>query len=340
MNHKQIAISCLFFLSSLPVFSQEKRQLNLDDAINLSINNSKLLKLNQAKIDEAMASVKAAEDNKLPNAKNTMNGEYVVVGSIYSCTATDKVSVVVKPYPENLKASTNTPICIKNTLELKASTTSPGSKFTWKGPCGYTSNDSISYIKDCSTCYSGSFEVSADREGCIRKTTVDVKVIDAYLDLGPDEVLCNGQVVTLNSNGYSNATFLWQDGSTSSQYTVTKPGIYWATANTECGLLADTVRKDYELCECTPFVPSAFTPNNDGLNDKVGSYVDCKMAKYDMLIVNRFGEVMFRSSDPKQKWDGMYKGQYADVGTYFYQLNITGPRDKKFLFKGDITLVR
>ncbi len=79
MNHKQIAISCLFFLSSLPVFSQEKRQLNLDDAINLSINNSKLLKLNQAKIDEAMASVKAAEDNKLPNA--SVSGSYLRLGN-------------------------------------------------------------------------------------------------------------------------------------------------------------------------------------------------------------------------------------------------------------------
>jgi outer membrane protein len=71
----------LFVLSFLPLLAtaQEKKTLSLNDAIDLGIKNSKQLKINQAKIDEASAAIKEAEEKKLPDAK--VSGSYIRLNS-------------------------------------------------------------------------------------------------------------------------------------------------------------------------------------------------------------------------------------------------------------------
>jgi hypothetical protein len=280
-------------------------------------------------------------DNQIPGAlASKHNGKYVMMVSSYNCFAWDSTTLTIYKYPEGLQASAPSPICVRNIITLTASTTTPGTKFTWTGPCNYTSNDSVNKIDNCTTCNGGTYTVTANRDGCKKTTTVDVKIIDAVVDLGPDEIMCMNETRLLKLEN-ANATYIWHDGSTASEYTVTKPGIYWVAANTECGILRDTVTKEYEICECKPFVPSAFTPNGDGLNDKIGlTYIDCKPTKLEFMIVNRFGEAVFKTTDPKQKWDGIHKSEPAEVGTYYYQLKVTGPRNKEFFFKGDIALIR
>jgi gliding motility-associated-like protein len=280
-------------------------------------------------------------DNNIPDAlASKHNGKYIMKAYSYTCVSWDSVTLDIRKYPEGLQASAVSPICVKNPITLISSTTTPGTKFTWTGPCNFTSNDSISRIDYATMCNGGKYTVVADRDGCKKTTTIDMKIIDAVVDLGPDEVMCMNEIRVLKLEN-ANATYTWHNGSTASEFTVTKPGIYWVTANTECGILRDTVIKEYEICECKPFVPTAFTPNGDGLNDKLGlTYIDCKPAKLEFLVVNRFGEAVFKTTDPTKKWDGMYKGEPAEVGTYFFQLKITGPRNKEYFFKGDVALIR
>jgi hypothetical protein len=63
-------------------------------------------------------------------------------------------------------------------------------------------------------------------------------------NLGHDTTLCNGTMMTLNASN-SNATYLWQDGSTSPTYTVTTPGTYWVKVTNNCGVFSDTVNISY-----------------------------------------------------------------------------------------------
>ena len=51
-----------------------------------------------------------------------------------------------------------------------------------------------------------------------------------------------------------------------------------------------------------------------------GPLMKCRIESYEFIVVNRFGEVLFRSTDNTQKWDGTYKGVPCDVGGYFYLL--------------------
>lgn len=70
---------CLALFSVQQASAQSARKLTLDEAVQLGLQNSKQLKLNQAQIDEATASLKEAKDNRLPDLK--LSGSYLRVNS-------------------------------------------------------------------------------------------------------------------------------------------------------------------------------------------------------------------------------------------------------------------
>jgi gliding motility-associated-like protein len=75
-------------------------------------------------------------------------------------------------------------------------------------------------------------------------------------------------------------------------------------------------------------MPTAFTPNNDGLNDCFGLKYWGAVIKLNFSIYNRFGERIFYSTDPaKACWDGTYKGAKQNVGSYVYTIQATTPCD-------------
>ena len=67
------------------------------------------------------------------------------------------------------------------------------------------------------------------------------------------------------------------------------------------------------------YVPTAFSPNGDGLNDTFGA-VGEGIETYKLTIYNRWGEVVFASHNVDQKWDGAYKGSPVPFGAYKYEV--------------------
>jgi gliding motility-associated-like protein len=87
-------------------------------------------------------------------------------------------------------------------------------------------------------------------------------------------------------------------------------------------------------------IPSAFTPNGDGKNDifMVGSFSFQHLEEF--RIFNRWGQELFHTINPKEGWDGSYKGQPQDMGVYEYIIKVSYPNGKVDTYKGDVTLVR
>jgi len=153
-------------------------------------------------------------------------------------------------------------------------------------------------------------------------------------------LVCNTEQLTLLGKSILNSSYLWNTGERTDSIKVTGPGLYTLTMENVCGIFNDSIQVDYKVCDCKPFVPNVFTPNNDGKNDKHGPLMKCKVDKYEFIIVNRFGEVVFRSTDMLQKWDGTYKGTSCDVGAYYYLLKIKNISGTDELKKGDVILIR
>jgi gliding motility-associated-like protein len=93
----------------------------------------------------------------------------------------------------------------------------------------------------------------------------------------------------------------------------------------------------------TYFLPNAFTPNFDGLNDEFkGKGNLFGMSDFTMTIWNRWGERVFETRDPNEGWNGRIDntGSMAIDGVYVYQVTFTGPRNKPYSFKGFATLIK
>lgn len=86
------------------------------------------------------------------------------------------------------------------------------------------------------------------------------------------------------------------------------------------------------------YIPNAFSPNGDGLNDVFG-VKGHGVTEFDLKVYDRWGEMIFQSSDPNLGWDGTYKGRLAQHGVYVYEVTASNETSSKFHKKGTVTLV-
>ncbi|MDQ2718480.1 MAG: PKD domain-containing protein [Bacteroidota bacterium] len=88
------------------------------------------------------------------------------------------------------------------------------------------------------------------------------------------------------------------------------------------------------------YVPTAFTPNNDGLNDIMRPHLIGIKTFYYFTIYNRWGQKMFTTNKPNQGWDGVYKGNPIDAGSFVWVLKAVDYIGKKYDLKGSFVLLR
>lgn len=84
--------------------------------------------------------------------------------------------------------------------------------------------------------------------------------------------------------------------------------------------------------------PTAFTPNGDGLND-VFLYKANLIARIELQIFNRWGEMVFHTSQVDEGWDGTYQGRLAPEAVYIYRATITDELGNQFQRNGSVTLL-
>ena len=128
-------------------------------------------------------------------------------------------------------------------------------------------------------------------------------------------------------------------------------GTYQITAIVEFDCYTDTVTQNITLFNCadtiTPitdtcqlYVPNVFTPNNDELNDGVNPVTNCIYEDYQFLIFNRWGQLVFKTSNQAEKWDGTIDGSDCTDGVYVYRLNYKYTSQPTRSTTGTISLFR
>jgi len=105
---------------------------------------------------------------------------------------------------------------------------------------------------------------------------------------------------------------------------------------------ADTATQKIKVVNnCFIAVPSAFTPNSDGINDYLYPLNAYKARDLSFSVYNRFGQRIFFTNNWTNKWDGRFKGQPAEPGTYVWLLNYTNiDTNVKTAQKGTTILIR
>lgn len=163
--------------------------------------------------------------------------------------------------------------------------------------------------------------------------------------LGNDTLACTPKEVYLNAAWPTAVKYLWQDGSENYAFTANKTGTYWVQLTDINGCSKkDSVNVTIQGCDdCKIFIPSAFTPNNDGRNDVFRAIPQCTnigLQWFVMRVYNRWGQLVFTSRDMRAGWDGTYNHQPLDAGVYIYVVDYSYKQDKALSQKGTIMLMR
>ena len=142
------------------------------------------------------------------------------------------------------------------------------------------------------------------------------------VDLGPDIYLCPDSVVLLLA-GPPVFVYTWQDGSSGNTYLITESGEYWVDVNSNGCITRAYIDVIDDPCICEMIVPNAFSPNNDGYNDEFRQLECSQLNRFNMKIYNRWGELMFETSDYSAGWDGTFRGEQCEMGLTSLSLNTT-----------------
>jgi len=180
-----------------------------------------------------------------------------------------------------------------------------------------------------------------DANGCTANDTAHLGVLPLTgIFSAHDTSLCTGQTLLLDATS-KNATYRWQDGSSQPEFNVTQPGTYSVEVTSACGDTRDSIMVSYEDCTCRFSIPSAFTPNHDGVNDVFIPKSKCLFTGYNMRVFNRWGQLIFESGNAAVGWDGTFGGREQPTGTYVWELayrdSLTGKDIRK---TGAILLIR
>lgn len=262
-----------------------------------------------------------------PNPQVTINqsGIYWADVTQSNCTYRDSIVVNFKPYPI-VDLGNDTTLCESATLTLNAQ--NAGSTFQWL-------DNSISQTFIASA--PGNYYVWVTTNGCNTKDTIVIRYDSLpVFSLGPDFLICSGQQMVLTPVVKRGRVlnYLWQDGSNNFAINVNTPGIYSLQLFNTCGRNTDTVIVSKGACKL--YVPNAFTPNGDGLNDIFKASYGDNITKFKMTIYNRWGQKVFEANDINNGWNGTL-GEKMLTGAFIWMIQYDTVDVKNQVLKGTVT---
>lgn len=193
--------------------------------------------------------------------------------------------------------------------------------------------------------------------GCTAESVVsfDITNITGLTGTASPDTIFLGETSTLEVFGCDDCSYEWfpQDGTvsptTGSTVTATpdEEGDYIyeveVTQNGCMQVVEIELRVDDPICDPENiFVPNAFTPNGDNMNDvmRVRSKFAEQITEFRFIIHNRWGQEVYESRDINDSWDGTSEGDDLEPDVYGYWLRVVCPAGEELIQQGNITILR
>ncbi|MFP4061016.1 MAG: PKD domain-containing protein [Bacteroidales bacterium] len=261
------------------------------------------------------------------------------------CRDTSTRPFTVHALPE-LELMDDTTVCQGEEIMLYA-LSEEGNIISWF-PANYLS-DSHSPFPRSSPEVPVSYTVTATNPaGCITSDVMSINIINhPALHTRPtrDTVISIGQRITLSAFTNTNDGVTWQPDYMISCTDCNNPEVrpfkttsYVVTSENQCFAVSDSITV-FVLIDFTLEMPDAFTPNGDGVNDVV--HVQGKKINklIDFKVFNRWGNLVFETTDLNEGWDGTLKGKRLPTDTYTYMIRALTIHDYEVFKKGTILLL-
>ena len=276
------------------------------------------------------------------------NTLYQVTARIGGCNATQSIRVNPIPYPV-VQAGADQTICYNALTTLQGST--DAGNWTWQPASLLNNNQLLQPLADPDQ--TTDFILTAtDNRGCPKPVsdTVRVQVEPAIrLLVTNDTSVVEGQPLQLQALGA--AVYQWSPPDFLSSAVIPDPvavfrsestGFSYKIVGTNVAGCKDSTRITIKVFKTGPsvFVPTAFTPNNDGRNDQLFP-VAVGMKKIDYFrIYNRWGQLVFSTQRNGDGWDGRINGQLQTTSTYVWTVSAVDYNGNRYFQKGLTTLIQ
>jgi len=282
-------------------------------------------------------------DGSQVNAFPYTTGDLIATAHFGSCIAEDTVFIKVVAQPQ-VTISSDTSVCLGAPVYLQAT---GGAFYLW-APAS-TLDDPLSPTPIAHPVAPTTYTVSVyDTLGCPKHTmaTVRVNTFQGLIAIAEkDTMVVFGEPVQLNSNG--GQYYHWSPSTWLSDPNISNPVarpmndiVYTLRVSNDDGCADSTKVHIRAFKDADIYVPTAFTPNNDGLND-IFRVFPISFSLTELKIFDRWGNIVFATSDYTRGWDGKRNG--IDVASGVYVWMASGKNIKTgaiVLKKGTITIIR
>jgi gliding motility-associated-like protein len=283
--------------------------------------------------DDPTAQISWSNGSLGPTMTTSQSGAYVVKATVGLCSKIDNFQYDY--FPRELELGPDLVYCDRIDTILSA----PQSDFksvVW--------NDEITG-QNYRLREAGFVKISViTKNGCIERDSLMVRLFQSpLLNLGPDTTMCLSENPILDA-GFGMRSYKWNNGQTGRYVKAYDSGFYVVeiTSSEGCRSIDSIwINKRKDLFSSDIYMPNAFTPNGDGLNDlyPMNQY-QVKGAEYRLWLYNRWGEKLAEFSHSDGNWDGLVKGNSAPEGVYVYKITWLGCDNQRRTLYGDFTLLR
>ena len=260
-----------------------------------------------------------------PTLSVSESGVYTAEVAAQGCVARDTVEVEFRPVPV-FELPEDTLLCPGDVLSIATgledvlvtwSTGEVGSSIEVNQPANYVATSQIS--------------------GCAHVDSMEVAISSPIaIALEADYDLCLGdslELSVLQGAEVYPCSYQWDDGNFQPIRIFNRSGVHAVEVANVCDTATHVLQVQQLVCGCQVYVPTAFTPNNDGKNDAWKPVLDCEPFSYKVVVWDRWGRPVFTSIDSEEVWYGQVEGTegsktresgdyYAIDGTYMWEVVI------------------
>jgi len=327
------ALSTVTVNPNVPVYGGEDALICIGDSVRLHAVGTPIIEWDAPVVDSVTFSP-------------TSTATYTVYGtSDNGCITVDYITVIVVQTPI-IDPGTPPVACVGQSVTLNASGAGQGANYSWN----FGVTNGVPFVANQNQIYT---VTGIDQYGCVGEATISVTALPIPIaNFTPS--MTSGYVpmaVTFtNTSSFAN-NYVWDFGngtnailtnynSTNALY-LNAPQNYVVYMIASNGYCSDTISKIITVfLPPEIFVPNVFSPNTDGSNDTY-FVTSQNLASLELLIFNRWGNLMAKIETPQGGWDGRTEsGNDATAGVYFYKYIATGLAGESIEGQGFITLIR
>lgn len=280
----------------------------------------------------------------VPEINYSDTGMYRLKQSFYfGCTSIDTFNLNVFP-STTISTQTLYSICEGTTVNLSAS---GNGTFKWMPSTGLSRDDISNPVASPhdSTKYK---VIVTNTFGCKDSAEVKINVLrNPVAYAGTDKTIVTGDTVLLNAlvrgtaikSAWSPPTFISDPSLITPKVFPPENTRYTLTASSTVGCGSSTSSVLIKVFKDI-YIPTAFTPNGDGINDRLRIFAADGYKLNKFLIYNRLGQLVFKAKNTEDGWDGTMNNNPQSADTYVFYLEIENTEHKKIEKKGTITLIR